>query len=106
VFLLLGAPRAEAMQAGGLFGTKIVLNEFVGFIDLQEAKGLSDHPSPSSPSRCAAAKLLVDRHPDGRDRRPGAQPAPGDRAPGHQGAVRRRSLQPDERGAGGLFLSL
>lgn len=44
VFLLLGAPNwAEAMQAGGLFGTKIVLNEFVGFIDLQEAKGLSDH---------------------------------------------------------------
>jgi len=43
VFLLLGAPNwAEAMQAGGLFGTKIVLNEFVGFIDLQEAKGLSD----------------------------------------------------------------
>jgi concentrative nucleoside transporter, CNT family len=44
LFLLLGAPNwAEAMAAGGLFGTKIVLNEFVGFIDLEQAKGLSEH---------------------------------------------------------------
>jgi len=44
VFLLLGAPDwAEAMQAGGLFGSKIVLNEFVAFIDLGAAKGLSQH---------------------------------------------------------------
>ena len=31
---LLGIPWAEAQVAGGLFGTKIVLNEFVAFIDL------------------------------------------------------------------------
>lgn len=31
---LLGIPWAEAQVAGGLFGTKIVLNEFVSFIDL------------------------------------------------------------------------
>lgn len=44
VFLLLGAPNwAEAAQAGGLFGTKIVLNEFVAFIDLGAAKDLSGH---------------------------------------------------------------
>ena len=44
VFLLLGAPNwAEAAQAGGLFGTKIVLNEFVAFIDLGAAKDLSAH---------------------------------------------------------------
>ncbi|KUR72136.1 nucleoside transporter [Novosphingobium fuchskuhlense] len=44
VFLLLGAPDwAEAAQAGGLFGTKIVLNEFVAFIDLGAAKDLSAH---------------------------------------------------------------
>ena len=44
VFLLLGAPTwAEAAQAGGLFGTKIVLNEFVAFIDLGAAKTLSAH---------------------------------------------------------------
>jgi len=42
VFFLLGAPTwAEAAQAGGLFGTKIVLNEFVAFIDLGAAKDLS-----------------------------------------------------------------
>ena len=42
IFALLGAPNwAEAMRAGGMFGTKIVLNEFVAFIDLGKASGLS-----------------------------------------------------------------
>lgn len=42
VFRLLGAPDwHQAMRAGGLFGTKIVLNEFVAFIDLGTAKDLS-----------------------------------------------------------------
>lgn len=42
VFYLLGAPDwAEAMQAGGLFGSKIVLNEFVAFIELGKDTGLS-----------------------------------------------------------------
>jgi concentrative nucleoside transporter, CNT family len=42
VFLLLGAPDwTEALRAGGLFGTKIVLNEFVSFIDLGQAADLS-----------------------------------------------------------------
>ncbi|HEX9807176.1 MAG TPA: nucleoside transporter C-terminal domain-containing protein, partial [Alteraurantiacibacter sp.] len=34
VMVLLGIPWEEAGVAGGLFGTKIVLNEFVAFIDL------------------------------------------------------------------------
>jgi len=34
IMYLLGIPWDEAMTAGGLFGTKIVLNEFVAFIDL------------------------------------------------------------------------
>ncbi len=34
VMLLLGIPWEQAQVAGGLFGTKIVLNEFVAFIDL------------------------------------------------------------------------
>jgi concentrative nucleoside transporter, CNT family len=38
---LLGVPWEEAIQAGGLFGTKIVLNEFVAFIDLGALKTLS-----------------------------------------------------------------
>jgi CNT family concentrative nucleoside transporter len=34
VMYLIGVPWSEAGTAGGLFGTKIVLNEFVAFIDL------------------------------------------------------------------------
>lgn len=47
-FYLLAAPDwAEAVQAGGYFGTKVVLNEFVAFIDLgaaaaSDASGLSE----------------------------------------------------------------
>ncbi|HVR90541.1 MAG TPA: NupC/NupG family nucleoside CNT transporter [Novosphingobium sp.] len=43
VFLLLGTPDwAEALRAGSFFGTKVVLNEFVAFIDLGHAQGLSE----------------------------------------------------------------
>lgn len=42
VFRLLGAPTwDEALIAGGMFGTKVVLNEFVAFIDLGAARQLS-----------------------------------------------------------------
>jgi CNT family concentrative nucleoside transporter len=34
IMFLIGVPWAEAGTAGGLFGTKLVLNEFVAFIDL------------------------------------------------------------------------
>ena len=34
VMFLIGVPWNEALTAGGLFGTKLVLNEFVAFIDL------------------------------------------------------------------------
>jgi CNT family concentrative nucleoside transporter len=39
VMFLIGVPWNEANVAGGLFGTKIVLNEFVAFIDLGNAAG-------------------------------------------------------------------
>lgn len=39
IMFLIGVPWAEAGVAGGLFGTKIVLNEFVAFIDLGNAQG-------------------------------------------------------------------
>ena len=43
IFYLLGTPSwAESMQAGGFFGTKVVLNEFVAFIDLGAASQLSE----------------------------------------------------------------
>ena len=42
LFRLLGAPSwSEAVAAGSLFGTKVVLNEFVAFIALGQASGLS-----------------------------------------------------------------
>lgn len=42
IFWLLGAADwAEALRAGGFFGTKVVLNEFVSFIDLGEVKDLA-----------------------------------------------------------------
>ena len=39
VMFLIGIPWSEAGVAGGLFGTKVVLNEFVAFIDLGNAAG-------------------------------------------------------------------
>lgn len=39
IMFLIGVPWSEAGAAGGLFGTKIVLNEFVAFIDLGNAAG-------------------------------------------------------------------
>ena len=39
VMFLIGIPWGESGVAGGLFGTKIVLNEFVAFIDLGNATG-------------------------------------------------------------------
>ncbi len=41
LMLLLNIPPSEAGAAGGLLGTKIVLNEFVAFIDLGQMKNLS-----------------------------------------------------------------
>jgi len=45
---LIGVPWNEAGVAGGLFGTKIVLNEFVAFIDLGNAQGAAAALSPRS----------------------------------------------------------
>ncbi|VXC67669.1 NupC/NupG family nucleoside CNT transporter [Sphingomonas sp. AX6] len=42
IMFLLNIPWEEAQIAGGLFGTKVVLNEFVAFIDLGNLTQLSD----------------------------------------------------------------
>lgn len=42
VMVLVGVPWDEAWTAGGLFGTKVVLNEFVAFIQLGELNELSE----------------------------------------------------------------
>lgn len=38
IMVLMGVPWAESGLVGGLFGTKVVLNEFVAFIDLGQAQ--------------------------------------------------------------------
>lgn len=38
VMYLLNVPWAEAQQAGGIFGEKVVLNEFIGYLSLVDAK--------------------------------------------------------------------
>jgi concentrative nucleoside transporter, CNT family len=43
VMWMLGVPWENAQLAGGLFGTKVVLNEFVAFIELGQTQGLSPH---------------------------------------------------------------
>jgi CNT family concentrative nucleoside transporter len=43
VMYLLNIPWNETGAAGQLFGTKVVLNEFVAFIDLGQMKNLSEH---------------------------------------------------------------
>src|SRR5205085_6777819 len=44
VMYMLNVPANEAARAGSLFGTKVVLNEFVAFIDLGQARaGLSPY---------------------------------------------------------------
>jgi len=41
IMYLIGIPWSEAGTAGGLFGTKVVLNEFIAFIDLGNAQGVA-----------------------------------------------------------------
>ena len=48
VMFLLGIPWTEAGIAGGLFGTKVVLNEFVAFIDLGNPAGPAIALAPRS----------------------------------------------------------
>ena len=102
VMFLIGVPWREAITAGGLFGTKLVLNEFVAFIEL----GKMDAATLSMRSReivtfalVRFCELQLDCDPDGGDRRPCAQPASGDREARHPSASRRQPCQPDERGA-------
>jgi CNT family concentrative nucleoside transporter len=44
VMFLIGVPWEQAGEAGGMFGTKIVLNEFVAFIDLGNMEGSTLSP--------------------------------------------------------------
>ena len=102
VMFMLGVPWNEAGAAGGLFGTKVVLNEFVAFIDLAAVQGtpVAGDRGDRDLHAVRLRQFQLDRDPDGGDRRPRAQPAADDRQAGPEGAARRLALQPDERGAG------
>ena len=107
VMYLIGVPWNEAGTAGGLFGTKLVLNEFVAFIDLgQMGAAVAERPQPRDHHLrfVRLRQFQLDRDPDGGDRRPRAQPAAGDRQARHARPARRQPRQFDERGAGGLML--
>jgi CNT family concentrative nucleoside transporter len=54
IMFLIGVPWSEAGTAGGLFGTKVVLNEFVAFIDL----GQMDPSALSARTRAIATFAL------------------------------------------------
>ena len=58
IMYLLGVPWNEALQAGGLFGTKIVLNEFVAFIDLGNLTR-PDVVNPLSPTTAAIVTFAL-----------------------------------------------
>ena len=56
IMVLLNVPWHEAGIAGGLFGEKIVLNEFVAYISLGKAQAqLSPHTIAVVSSRCAGS---------------------------------------------------
>ena len=94
VMYLIGVPWNEAGAAGGLFGTKLVLNEFVAFIDLgQMGAAVLSRPQPGDRHLRAVRlrQLQLDRDPDGGDWRPRAEPAAGDREARHPRAARRHA---------------
>ena len=103
VMFLLNVPWNEAGIAGGLFGEKIVLNEFVAYIDLgKQAGALSPRTvAVVTFALCGFANFSLDRDPDGGDRQPRAQPAPDDREARPARAGGGQPRQPDVRGAGG-----
>jgi CNT family concentrative nucleoside transporter len=108
VFWLLGAPDwAEAMRAGGLFGTKLVLNEFVAFIELGQVTDLSQRHRRGRHLRAVRLRQFqLDRDPDGGDRQPGPQPAPADRRLGIKALVAGSLSNLMSAALAGLFLSL
>ena len=71
VMFLLNVPWNEAGIAGGLFGEKIVLNEFVAYIDLgkQAARAQPAHGRGRHLRAVRLRQFQLDRDPDGGDRR-------------------------------------
>ncbi len=74
----MGVPWHDAPTIGNLLGTRMVLNEFVAYSQLGPLKASLD-PQLVHHRHLRAVRvrqLQLDRHPDRRHRRAGAQPAP------------------------------
>ena len=91
----LGVPWRDAATIGNLLGTRMVLNEFIAFSQLGTLKDTLD-PAVVHHRDVRALRLrqlLVDRHPDRRHRRAGADAAPRSGAAGHPRDGRRDARQ-------------
>ena len=74
----MGVPWRDAPTIGNLLGTRMVLNEFVAYSQLGPLKATLD-PQVVHDRDVRALRLRqlqLDRHPDRRHRRAGAEPAP------------------------------
>jgi concentrative nucleoside transporter, CNT family len=85
VAFMIGVPWEDATTVGGLIGTKVVLNEFVAYVQLGEIlRGnvagvtLSEHGTLIATYALCGFANFFDRDPDRRHRRhrPGAPPRP------------------------------
>ena len=102
VMYLLNVPWNEAGAAGGFFGEKIVLNEFVAYIDLGKMQAsLSPHTvAVVTFALCGFANFSSIAIQMAVDRQPRAQPAPDDRQARPARAGGGESRQSDVGGAG------
>ena len=58
---LMGVPAQDCLAVGQILGERIVLNEFVGYLDLTLMRSRSSSTpaaSPSPPTRCAASRIF------------------------------------------------
>jgi CNT family concentrative nucleoside transporter len=92
-------PVGRGAVAGGLFGTKVVLNEFVAFIDLGaiEPGTISARTRRSSPSPCAASPTSARSRSSWR--------SPAGLAPNQRPLIARLGLKGARRGLAGQLMS-
>ncbi len=107
---VIGVPWHEATVAGSFIGQKLIINEFVAYMNFGEylkadaevaAAGLqviSDHTKAIiSFALCGFCQPVIDRHSDWRTRGNGAQPAAGYRSAWATCGSGGDAVQPDER---------
>ena len=88
---LIGVPWQDANLVGSFIGEKVVINEFVAYVDMSKHLGqlTQRKPAVATYALCGLRELLFDRDPDRRHRRACAEPAARSRAPGPSRGARR-----------------